>query len=162
MGTEHAKMKLKGKILVVDDEPSIRKYLQSVLEVDGYHVESVSNGKDAISKVENGERPGLIILDLVMPEMNGLDALEELMRLDPSLNIIMISCSTHFGTITEAIRLGARDYLTIPFEKVELEEAMRGVKQGKQDRLRTNCWVERRVSRLPMKKQVQFWATSNL
>jgi hypothetical protein len=53
----------------------------------------------------------------------------------------------------------ARDYLIIPFEKVELKEAMLGVKQRKQDRLRM---VERRVSRLSMKKQLQFWATSNL
>jgi DNA-binding response OmpR family regulator len=115
-------MKLKEKILVVNDEPSLRKCLQTILEADGYHVETVSNGADAISKVENGERPGLIILDDVMPEMNGLEVLEELMRLDRSLNVIMFSCSTHW--LTEAIRLGARDYLTIPFEKVELEESI--------------------------------------
>jgi len=94
-----------------------------------------------------------------MPEMNGLEALQELMRLDRSLNVIMVSCSTDFGVITEAIRLGARDYLVMPFEKVELEGAMLGVKQRKQGRLRP---VERRVSRLSMKKQIQFWATSNL
>lgn len=152
-------MKLKYKILVVNDEPSIRRYLQTVLEADGCDVEIVSNGKDAISKVENGERLDLIILDLLMPEMNGLEALQELMRLDRSLNVIMVSCSTDFGVITEAIRLGARDYLVMPFEKVELEGAMLGVKQRKQGRLRP---VERRVSRLSMKKQIQFWATSNL
>ena len=155
-------MKPKEQILVVNDEPCIRKYLRSVLEADGYHVETVSGGKDAISKVANGDRPDFIILDLLMPEMGGIEALRELMRLDRSLNIIMASCSTELDAITEAFRLGVRDYLVFPFEKGELQRAILGVKQGKQDRLRTNCWVERPVSRLSMETQIQFWATLNL
>lgn len=152
-------MELKDKILVVNDEPSIRKYLLAILEADGCDVETVSSGKEAISKVENGDRPDLIILDFLMAEMNGLEALQELMRLDRSLNVIMVSCSTEFGVITEAIRLGARDYLIMPFEKVELEGAMLGVKQRRQDWLRA---VEKRVTGLSLEKQIQFWSTSNL
>jgi DNA-binding NtrC family response regulator len=152
-------MELKQKILVVNDEPSIRKYLQTVLEVDGFAVETVSNGREAITKIANGERPDFIILDVLMPEMNGLDTLQELMRLERSLNVIMISCSTEFGTIAEAIRLGARDYLVIPFEKVELYGAMLRTKQRKQDQF---LGVQRQIWRLSMKKQAQFWVTSNL
>ena len=69
-------MSAKEKVLVVDDEPSIRKYLQTLLEVDGFDVEAISSGKEAIAKVNAGERPDFIILDVLMPEMNGLDALE--------------------------------------------------------------------------------------
>jgi two-component system, chemotaxis family, chemotaxis protein CheY len=155
-------MELKQKILVVDDEPSTRKYLKVLLEADGCDVETVSNGKDAISKIEKGERPDFIILDLLMPEMNGLEALKELMRLDRSLNVIITSCSAEFGTITEAFRLGAREYLVIPYEKVELVGAMLKSKQRKQRQIQRNCYAQRRVSRLSMKMQAQFWTASNL
>jgi len=85
-------MAVKEKILVVDDEPSIRKYLQTLLEVDGFDVETLGSGKDVIAKVSDGERPDLIILDVLMPEMNGIDTLRELLQLDRSLSIIMLSC----------------------------------------------------------------------
>jgi len=123
---------VKEKILVVDDEPSIRKYLQTLLEVDGFDVETVSSGREALTRVNAGERPDLIILDVLMPEMNGLDTLRELMRLDRSLNVIMLSCSNEVGTVVEAIRLGAHDYLTKPFEKTELDAAMLKSRQKKQ------------------------------
>jgi len=125
-------MAAKEKILVVDDEPSIRKYLQTLLEVDGFDVETVGSGKEAIAKVNEGQRPDLIILDVLMPEMNGIDALKELMQIDRSLNIIMLSCSNEVGTVVEAIRIGAHDYLTKPFEKSDLDAAMLKSRQKKQ------------------------------
>src|SRR5579864_1570117 len=125
-------MAAKEKILVVDDEPSIRKYLQTLLEVDGFEVEALSSGREAIAKVNGGERPDFIILDVLMPELNGLDTLKELMQLDRSLNVIMLSCSNEVGTVVEAIRLGAHDYLTKPFEKTELDAAMLKSRQKKQ------------------------------
>jgi len=114
----------KERILVVDDEPSIRKYLQTLLEVDGFEVEAVSSGKDAVEKVNRGERPDFIILDVLMPDLNGIETLKELMQVDRTLNVIMLSCSNEVGTVVEAIRLGAHDYLTKPFEKTELDAAM--------------------------------------
>src|ERR1700675_4186219 len=124
-------MAAKEKILVVDDEPSIRKYLQTLLEVDGYDVETVSSGREAIAKVSGGERPDFIILDVLMPELNGIDTLKELMQADRSLNVIMLSCSNEVGTVVEAIRIGAHDYLTKPFEKTELDAAMLKSRQKK-------------------------------
>ena len=125
-------MAAKEKVLVVDDEPSIRKYLQTLLEVDGFDVVTVGSGKEAIAKVNEGQRPDLIILDVLMPEMNGIDALKELMQIDRSLNIIMLSCSNEVGTVVEAIRIGAHDYLTKPFEKSDLDAAMLKSRQKKQ------------------------------
>ena len=122
----------KERILVVDDEPSIRKYLQTLLEVDGFEVETVSSGRDALAKVNDGQRPDFIILDVLMPEMNGLETLKELMQIDRSLNVIMLSCSNEVGTVVEAIRIGAHDYLTKPFEKSELDAAMLKSRQKKQ------------------------------
>jgi two-component system, NtrC family, response regulator AtoC len=125
-------MAAKEKILVVDDEPSIRKYLQTLLEVDGFVVETVGSGKEIIAKVNNGDRPDLIILDVLMPELSGIDTLKELLQIDRSLNIIMLSCSNEVGTVVEAIRLGAHDYLTKPFEKSDLDAAMLKSRQKKQ------------------------------
>ena len=122
----------KERILVVDDEPSIRKYLGTLLEVDGYQVEAVTSGTEAIKKIENGERPDFIILDVLMPEVNGVETLKQLMQIDRSLNVVMLSCSNEVGTVVEAIRLGAQDYLTKPFEKAELDVAMLKCRQKQQ------------------------------
>jgi len=125
-------MAVREKILVVDDEPSIRKYLQTLLEVDGFDVETVSGGRDAIKRISEGSRPDFVILDVLMPEMNGIDTLKELMQVDRSLNVIMLSCSNEVGTVVEAIRIGAHDYLTKPFEKSELDAAMLKSRQKKE------------------------------
>jgi len=124
-------MAVREKVMVVDDEPSIRKYLQTLLEVDGFDVQTLSSGREAIKKIGEGERPDLVILDVLMPEMNGLDTLRELMQLDRTLNVIMLSCSNEVGTVVEAIRMGAHDYLTKPFEKSELDAAMLKSRQKK-------------------------------
>ena len=122
----------KEKIMVVDDEPSIRKYLQTLLEVEGYGVFAVASGNEALEKIGDGERPDLIILDVLMPEMNGLETLKRIMQMDRTLNVIMLSCTNEVGTVVEAIRLGANDYLTKPFEKTELDAAMLKCRRKKQ------------------------------
>src|SRR5262252_5591466 len=122
----------KERILVVDDEPSIRKYLHTLLEVDGFEVQSAANGKEALERVGGGERPNFVILDVLMSEIDGLETLRQLMQLDRSLNVIMLSCSNEVTTVVEAIRLGALDYLTKPFEKPELDAAFLKVRQKQQ------------------------------
>lgn len=125
-------MARKESILVVDDEPSIRKYLQTLLEVDGYEVESLPSGKEALERLGGGNPPDFIILDVLMPELNGLETLRQLMQIDRQLNVIMLSCSNEVGTVVEAIRLGAHDYLTKPFEKTELDAALLKCRQKRQ------------------------------
>jgi two-component system, NtrC family, response regulator AtoC len=122
----------KQKIMVVDDEPSIRKYLRTLLEVDGFEVETLTNGKEALREVGAGSRPDFIILDVLMPEMDGLETLRQLMQMDRTLNVIMLSCANEVTTVVEAIRLGALDYLTKPFEKPELDAAFLKCKQKQQ------------------------------
>src|ERR1700751_2684513 len=117
-------MSEKDRVLVVDDEPSIRNYLQTLLEVEGYHVTVVGAGSEALEKIQEGPRPDFIILDVLMPETNGLETLRQMMQVDRTLNVIMLSCSNDVTTVVEAIRLGAQDYLTKPFEKAELDAAL--------------------------------------
>ncbi len=114
----------KERVLVVDDEPSIRKYLQTLLELDGYRVAAVSSGEEALEQIHDGERPTFVILDVLMQEMDGLETLRRMMQVDRSLNVIMLSCTNEVTTVVEAIRLGAQDYLTKPFEKAELDAAL--------------------------------------
>lgn len=120
------------RILVVDDEPSIRKYLQTLLQIEGHEVTTVECGSDALEKIDQGERPDLVILDVLMPEMDGLETLRRMMQMDRTLNVIMLSCSNEVGTVVEAIRLGASDYLTKPFEKPELDAAMLKCRQKRE------------------------------
>ena len=127
-----AQKEAKEKILVVDDEPSIRKYLQTLLEVDGFDVQTVPSGKEALERIGAGERPDFMILDVLMPELDGIETLRGLMQIDRSLNVIMLSCSNEVNTVVEAIRLGAVDYLTKPFEKPELDAAFLKVRQKQQ------------------------------
>src|SRR5271169_6527989 len=126
------KEKIKEKIMVVDDEPSIRKYLRTLLEVDGFQVETLSSGNDALKRIGGGERPDYIILDVLMPEIDGLETLKQLMQIDRTLNVIMLSCSNEVTTVVEAIRLGALDYLTKPFEKPDLDAAFLKCRQKQQ------------------------------
>ena len=127
----------KEKILVIDDEPSIRKYLRTLLEVDGFEVETVPSGQEGLARVSEGAKPDFVILDVLMPEMDGLETLRQLMQVDRSLNVIMLSCSNEVGTtVVEAIRLGALDYMTKPFEKPELDAALLKCRQKKELRHR--------------------------
>ncbi len=117
-------MTVKGTVLVVDDEPSIRRYLQTLLEVEGYAVLPAAGGREALEIVQAEQRPDLVILDVLMPEMDGLETLRRLMQVDPSFRVVMLSCTGEVATVVEAIKLGAQDYLTKPFEKTDLDAAL--------------------------------------
>jgi len=122
----------KERILIIDDEPSIRKYLQTLLEVDGFEVTAAASGTEGLEAIGGGAKPDFVILDVLMPEMDGLETLRRLMQMDRGLNVIMLSCSNEVSTVVEAIRLGAHDYLTKPFEKPELDAALLKCRQKKQ------------------------------
>ncbi len=117
-------MAARGTVLVVDDEPSIRRYLQTLLEVEGYSAVPAASGREALEIVQGEQRPDLVILDVLMPEMDGLETLRRLMQVDSSLRVVMLSCTGEVATVVEAIKLGAQDYLTKPFEKSELDAAL--------------------------------------
>jgi two-component system response regulator AtoC len=111
-------------VLVVDDEPSMLRYMSMLLELDSYKVETAVNGVDCVRKLEAGLAPDLVFLDLLMPEMDGLETLEKIRQTRPSTKVIMLSCVTDTAKVVQAMRLGAQDYLTKPFEKHSLEEVL--------------------------------------
>src|SRR6266849_150250 len=111
-------------ILLVDDEPGMLRYIRTLLEVDDYSVQTASTGEEALQQVEKGLRPDLVLLDLLMPGIDGLQTLEQLRQLVPGLKVVMLSCVSDTRKVVQAIRLGAHDYLTKPFQKAELDKVI--------------------------------------
>ena len=111
-------------ILVVDDEEGIRNYLKTLLKLKGYDVNTVASGNEAIEYFTTNPPPGLVLLDILMPDIDGLETLKRLRKAEKELPIIMLSCIGETRTIVEAMRSGATDYLNKPFEEAELEIAI--------------------------------------
>lgn len=105
-----------GSVLIVDDEPDIRKSLRKILEYDGYKVHEASCGREAIDTISS-KRIHAVLLDIKMPGMDGIDVLKEIIRIDPFAQVIMISGHGTISTAVEAIRLGALDFLEKPLDR---------------------------------------------
>ena len=103
------------KILVVDDEAEIRSLLGAVLQGKGFEVVSAEDGSAALQQVQR-EHPAVTLLDLSMPRMGGMDALPEIKRLDPELPVIICTAHADLATAVRAMKLGAYDYVTKPFD----------------------------------------------
>jgi two-component system response regulator AtoC len=108
-------------VLVVDDEPSILRYTRTLLELDRIQVETASGGAEAIARLEGGLDPDLVLLDVSMPSVNGLQVLERLRKTRPAQPIAMMSCKTDTATVVESMRMGALDYIPKPFYKANLD-----------------------------------------
>lgn len=126
-------MNEKIRILVVDDDESIRRYISKLLTQNGYDVRTASNGKDAVNELRTGQDVSLAILDILMPEMDGLAALDEL-RQDPvlaTIPVILLSARGQMMTAEEATARGAALFLTKPFSPTQLlKEAQRLIGPG--------------------------------
>jgi two-component system response regulator AtoC len=113
-----------ANIMVVDDEPGMLRYLQTLLEVDSYQVTTAQSGTEALNRVRSGVTPDLVLLDLIMPELDGLETLAQLRHAQPGLRVVMLSCVSDTRKVAQAIKLGAQDYLSKPFQKAELDAVL--------------------------------------
>src|SRR5512144_2212375 len=107
------------RILVVDDEEIVRESLGGWLEKDGYTVAVAPDGPSAIERIK-GERWSILIVDLKMPGMDGLQVLEEAKRLQPDTVVVIMTAYATVDTAVSAMKLGAYDYLVKPFDPEEL------------------------------------------
>lgn len=114
-----------ARILVVDDEPQIRRSLQVNLERSGYAVEAVKTGEDALNSFGN-RRPDVVILDLVMPGIGGVAVVRRI-RESSAVPIIVLSAIGEEPRKVEALELGADDYMTKPFGMEELLARIRSL-----------------------------------
>lgn len=104
-----------SKILVVDDEVDVGELVQSFLETHGYQVMTANSAARAFELVQL-EKPDLIFLDVVMPGMDGITCLKQIKKLQPEAIVIIVSGLHDENVAKEAIRYGAYDYLTKPFD----------------------------------------------
>ncbi len=123
---------MKKKILVVDDSAVIRRYLVKLFEQNGYDVDAVKNGKEALERLRQ-EHYALVTLDYEMPELNGIDTLKEIMHCCPTRVVMISSFTTESADITfEALDLGALDYVPKPTNSIDIpkisEEILKKVK----------------------------------
>ncbi len=109
----------KKKILVVDDQIGIRVLLQEVFSGEGYSTYQASNGRLALELVKN-EKPDLVLLDMKIPGMDGLEILKHIKTLDKSIKVIMMTAYGELAMIREATDLGALMHFTKPFDIEEL------------------------------------------
>jgi len=115
---------MKKRILIIDDEPSIRKVLAAHLTHDGYEVETAKDGGEGISKIDTAQFHA-VVTDLKMPNIGGLEVLHWASRNHPGLPVIIITAHGTVDTAVEAIKLGAHDYVTKPFDRDELKLIIR-------------------------------------
>jgi len=111
------------KILVIDDEPPICELMDEFLSIKGYQVITASNGEEGISKFEEN-RPQLVLLDLRMPGMSGIEVLSKLKEIDGHAGIIILSAFGDVNTIQEALEIGATYYMEKPIELQRLAELL--------------------------------------
>lgn len=114
----------KGRVIVVDDEPGMREFLEIMLQKDGYLVQTSGDGRNAIDIIEK-ENFDLAIIDVQMPSMNGLDLLRRMSDTSPETTVVMVTAFASHESAIEAMKLGAYDYITKPFKIDEIKLVIR-------------------------------------
>jgi two-component system response regulator AtoC len=114
-------------VLVVDDAEGIRTYLANLLELRGFDVDTAEDGRRALALLEGGAAPDVILLDVMMPGIDGVEVLRRVRAVDANVPVVMLSVVGKAATIVEAMQLGAADYLNKPFEEEELVATLQKV-----------------------------------
>ncbi len=117
----------KRSILVVDDDRSVRSYLSDFLSSCGYSVDCAESGDQAVARLATGYAPSLVVLDIIMPGINGIEVLESIKKTNASIPVIILSAIGQTKTVVDAMKMGAADFLVKPFEEQELELAIENV-----------------------------------
>ena len=111
-------------ILVVDDAAFMRMMIRDILAKEGYAIQEAVNGRDAVKKYEE-LRPDLVTLDVTMPEMDGLEALAAIRKIDEHARVLMVSAMGQQALIVQALEAGATDFLIKPFQPAKVLETVR-------------------------------------
>jgi DNA-binding response OmpR family regulator len=112
-----------ARVLVVDDEPDAVELLQEFLSGKGYEVVTAGSGEEAMERVK-ADRPHLMLLDVRMPGMNGMDVLRQVRQIDKEVGVIMVTAVNEEDTGRQAMALGAFDYVVKPLDLAYLEKSL--------------------------------------
>ena len=112
---------MSARILIVDDEEIVIRSCLRILDGDEFQVEAVQDGREALRKIE--ENPyDVVVLDIMMPNIDGLEVLRRVKETHPNVDVIMVTGLSQIDTAVQAMKLGAFDYISKPFEPDELAE----------------------------------------
>lgn len=151
---------MKGKILIVDDEKASRKSLKDILRLEGYSVTAKENGEDAVEALESDDFD-LMLLDLKMPGMSGLDVLEKTVEISSRTKIIMLTAHGSLESAIEALRHGAHDYLIKPAAPNDiLASVERGITSGSEDERKRHLLEQMEASLQELKDAEGMEATT--
>lgn len=118
---------MKGKILLVDDAAFMRMMLRDTLKKNGYeNIVEAADGELAVAAYKS-EKPDLVIMDITMPNKNGLEALKEIKEYDSNSKIVMCSAMGQESMVVEAIRNGAKDFIVKPFKADRVLKTVEGI-----------------------------------
>jgi two-component system chemotaxis response regulator CheY len=119
-------------VLIVDDALFMRMMIKDILSKDGFVVVGeAENGAEAVEKYEN-LRPDLVTMDIVMPEMDGIEAVRSIIKIDPGARVLMCSAMGQQPLVVEALEAGARDFIIKPFQPAKVVEAVRKALHGEE------------------------------
>ena len=113
-----------ARILVVDDAQFMRMMLKNILSGAGYEI--VGEGENGVQAIEKFKQlnPDLVVMDMIMPEMGGIDAVREMIKIDPAAKVLMCSAMGQQALVVEAIQVGAKDFIVKPFQPAGVLEAV--------------------------------------
>lgn len=122
-----------AKVLIVDDSVLMRRMIGETLAAAGWEVVGeAGDGREAVEKYRELQ-PDAVTMDIVMPETNGIQALEEILEIDPQARVVVVSALNQTRMISEAIRKGAHDFIAKPFLPEQLQNTLAHCLPGKQN-----------------------------
>ncbi len=110
-------------ILIVDDAEFLRVRISKMLVGEGFEVAEAENGLKAIESYKS-KKPDLVLMDVTMPEMDGLTALKELRKMDPNAKVVMLTALGQESVVLEAVKSGAKDFIVKPFDRDRVMSAI--------------------------------------
>jgi len=115
------------RVLIVDDAAFMRMMLKDIVIKAGFEVAGeAANGREAVEKYKE-LKPDIVTMDITMPEMDGITAIKEIMKIDPNAKIIVCSAMGQQAMVIEAIKAGAKDFIVKPFQPSRVVEALQKV-----------------------------------
>ncbi|MGE5405317.1 MAG: response regulator [Acidobacteriota bacterium] len=114
------------KVLIVDDQKGVRRLLEELFEKEGYEVTVAADGRESLDKVRESI-PDIILMDMKMPNMNGLEASQEIFKIKSDIPIIMMTAYGEMEIVQKALEIGVKKYITKPFDIIDLRNMVRDV-----------------------------------
>jgi putative two-component system response regulator len=135
-------------ILIVDDDEAVRRLLLSQVAYMGYKCLGAPSGSEALELAEQGPRPAIVLSDLEMPELSGMELLGAMLEIDPNIQVIMVTANDDLDSARRCLRAGAYDYLVKPYELEELRQTIQRAMERRRLRLQVEDYqldLERKV-----------------